>query len=239
VATGSETPCSDEPLTLDAGIPDCSGCVYQWSTGATTPAIEVPPGTVGTFSVRVCNEGGCVALDSIAVATFPPIMIELGADIQVVSGTILTLPNPQPGWTFQWNTGSTAPSIVLTQPGIYAVTVTDQNGCTATDFIEVTLEKKYSVWVPNAFSPNGDGYSDYLPVFTDDPGLKVLTFRIADRWGDLCYRRDDYVPQYDWNGWDGRWRGQLAGAGVYGWYALVKFSDGEILLLEGDVTLIR
>lgn len=237
--SGQETPCSDEPLTLDATVPGCTGCTYQWNTGDTTAAIEVPPGTVDTFSVRVCSEGACVAFDTIAVATFPPLVIDLGPDIQLVSGSTLTLPNVQPGWTFIWNTGSTAPSIPVTQSGTYAVTITYANGCTASDFIQISIEKKYNVWVPNIFSPNGDGHSDYLPVFTDDPGLRVISFRIADRWGDLCYRRDDFQPLYDWNGWDGRWRGQQAGPGVYGWFALVEFSGGEILLLEGDVTLVR
>ncbi|MCC6280595.1 MAG: gliding motility-associated C-terminal domain-containing protein, partial [Saprospiraceae bacterium] len=83
------------------------------------------------------------------------------------------------------------------------------------------------------------GYSDYITIFTDDSELKVIHFQIADRWGDLCYRRDNFSPQYASDGWDGRWRGQPAPAGVYAWFALVEFSDGEQLLLEGDLTLVR
>ncbi len=239
-AEGPGNPCSDEPLILSANVPDCPTCTYEWNTGASDPAIEVPPGTVDTFSVKVCNEGACVAYDTIVVATFPPLQIELGADIELVSGATLTLQNNLPEWSYLWNTGSTAAAIPVTQAGTYSVTVTDQNGCTDTDIIQVTrtIEKK-QVWVPNIFSPNDDGYSDYLSIFTDDSGLQVITFQIADRWGDLCYRRDNFVPVYANEGWNGRWQGKLAAAGVYGWFAIVEFSDGERLLLEGNVTLVR
>lgn len=239
VAEGLDMPCTDEPVILDAAIPGCSGCTYLWNTGEMTPAIEVPPGTIDTFSVRICNEGACVARDSMAVATFPPLVIDLGADIVVVGGTTLTVPGTEPDWALQWSNGSTGPSIPIGQTGNYSVTVTDENGCTATDVIQIMVEKKRSVWVPNAFSPDGDGYSDYLPIFTDDPGLQVITFQIADRWGGVCYRRDNFQPLHASEGWDGRWRNQPAASGVYGWFALVEFSDGERLLLEGDVTLVR
>ena len=236
---GPQSPCSDEPLTLDATVSGCNGCHYQWSTGDTTASIEVLPGTNGSFSVLVCNENGCAASDTVEIATYPPLIIDLGADIQVNQATQLSVPGAQAGWTYQWSTGASTPTITVTQSGIYTVTVTDQNGCTATDAVQVTLKKTFHVWVPNAFSPNGDGYSDYLPVYSDDPELLVRTFQIADRWGDLCFRRDNFIPAYDWDGWDGRWRGKEAAAGVYAWFALVEFSNGEILLLEGDVSLIR
>ena len=239
VPVGEGSPCSDEPLTLDATVQGCSGCTYLWNTGATTPSIEVPPGTADSFSVRVCNEGACVAWDTIVVTSAPPLVIDLGPDIVVQNNTTLTVSGSQPGWTFQWSTGSKTPSIQVTQSGNYAVTVTDGNGCTATDVVQVTIEKKFTVWVPNAFSPDGDGYSDYLPVFTDDEGLVVLTFQIADRWGNLCYRHDNFFPRFDTDGWDGRWRNKPAAPGVFGWFARVRFSSGEELLLEGDATLIR
>lgn len=239
IGTGPDTPCSEEPLTLNATIPQCSGCIYEWNTGATGTAIEVPPGTTDSFFVRVCTEGACIAFDTFFVQSFLPPVIDLGADIAIVGSATLTLPSSQPDWTFVWNTGSTNTSISVTGAGIYAVTVTDAQGCTATDQIRVSVDKKHNIWVPNVFSPNGDGYSDYLTIFTDDRELRVITFQIADRWGSLCYRHDDFQPLYAADGWDGRWRGQLAPTGVYGWFAVVAFSDGEQLLLEGDLTLIR
>ncbi len=237
-ANDTGNPCSDEPITLDAGVADCPTCTYEWNTGHTDPAIEIPPGTVDTFSVKVCKEGACIAYDTIAIATYSPPLVALGPDITIVAGATLTVPNSRPDWTYAWSTGSNATSISVTQAGLYTVTVTDANGCTGADQIEVSVDKKH-IWVPNIFSPNDDGYSDYITIFTDDNELRVITFQIADRWGDLCYRRENFMPLYASDGWNGRWRGKLAPAGVYGWFAIVEFSDGEQLLLEGDVTLVR
>lgn len=237
-ASDPDQPCSDESLTLDAQLPNCQGCTYAWSTGDTDPVIEIPAGAIDTFSVKICTEEDCIAYDTLAIATYLPPVVTLGPDISINSNATLSIPNSQSDWTYAWSTGSTMSTITTVQAGFYGVTVTDVNGCTGTDLIEVAIEKKH-VWVPNVFSPNDDGYSDYISIFSDDPALQVITFQVADRWGNLCYRRDNFVPQFSSDGWNGRWRGQLAPAGVYAWLAIVEFSDGERLLLEGDVTLVR
>ena len=95
------------------------------------------------------------------------------------------------------------------------------------------------VFVPNAFSPNGDGMNDVLILFSPGDVQQVKSFRIFDRWGELVFNRQNFLPNYAVNGWDGRFQGQKMGLGVYVYMAEVLLIDGRIEVVSGDVTLIR
>lgn len=127
----------------------------------------------------------------------------------------------------------------IREGGVYSVTVTVPGGCTATDAILVQVVRKSAVYVPNAFSPNYDGLNDYVNVYTDESVRRVVTFQIADRWGSLVFRRDDYPPIFETDGWDGTWRGEEIGPGVFTWFTVVEFIDGAQQLFEGNVTVLR
>ena len=94
----------------------------------------------------------------------------------------------------------------------------------------VAVNGRSPLYVPNAFSPNGDGNNDYLRVY-GTPGLvqKVQSFRIYTRWGDLVWEELDFFPTGPVHGWDGLLGGKPANSGVYTWVA-------EYLLFDGTVT---
>lgn len=234
--------CTEVPIFLDATVPDCPTCSYQWSTGDTARVLELPPGTSGFFSVKVCNGEGCVARDTIFVDAVPPPAISLGAsDTIVAQGEILTfgVSGGGPSWTYFWSTGAATPSISVGEAGLYAVTVTDENGCTAVDSLRLEVRRERHVWVPNVFSPDADGYNDYVSIYSNESVRRVVTFQIADRWGTLVFRRDDFLTNYLDNGWDGNYRGRPAPPAVYLWFAEVEFLEGDRAMLEGSVTIVR
>ncbi len=238
--TGIPSACDAEPILLNAEIPGCDFCVYDWNTGSNDAAIEIPNGMADSFSVTVFDEFGCVAFDTVFIEIPPPPQISLGpADTIIVEGKTLTLGSFDPDYQYLWNTGEATPTIRVTEPGDYSVTVTDAAGCTATAQIRVEVSYKGNVYVPNVFSPNLDGYNDYLSIFTDENVRRIHTFQIADRWGSLVYRRDDFLPSQESDGWDGDWRGEPVSPGVFTWFAEVEYSDGSREVLEGSVTVVR
>ena len=121
----------------------------------------------------------------------------------------------------------------------HATMFPDTSGCSAVGRIQINVAKKSAVWVPNVFSPNGDGHNDYVSIFADESVREVRTFQIADRWGTLCFRRDHFPPDYATDGWDGVYRGRPAPPGVYSWFAEIEFLDGSRDLFEGSVTIVR
>jgi gliding motility-associated-like protein len=96
-----------------------------------------------------------------------------------------------------------------------------ENGC---------IEK--DLFIPNTFTPNGDGQNDVLYV----RGIKVedITFSVYNRWGELVYETKDKTK-----GWDGYYKGKPAEQGVYGWMVSAKCITGDNAFKKGNVTLIR
>ncbi len=135
ISVENATICAGETATLTAnGATD-----YQWSTGDTGSSISLSPTETSTVSV-IGTSLGCVSAPvsaQVLVNAFPT--INLGADIVLVQGQEITLDATAPGLSYQWSNGATTSSIVVNSMGIYAVTVTNLAGCTASDTILVTI----------------------------------------------------------------------------------------------------
>lgn len=152
------------------------------------------------------------------------------AEIGVVS--------PDADWTFVWSTGETTESILdsVMQNTTYTVTITDENGCTAVESIDVVVQlpkcDESDVFVPTAFSPNGDGKNDILYVRSNY--IKQMEFQVFNRWGELMFKSTDKSI-----GWDGMYQGKLMSPDVYAYSLQVTCSNGATYQKLGNVTLIR
>jgi hypothetical protein len=109
---------------------------YLWSTGATTQTITV--GAAGNYSVSVTNSGGCSNSDTLHVYIYTPQQVNLGNDVTLCEGLTATL-NAGSFITYLWNNNATTQTIGVTVNGAYSVTITDTNGCTTSDVVNVTF----------------------------------------------------------------------------------------------------
>lgn len=133
VTLGSDITQCPGNITLDAGNP---GNSYLWSTGATTQQ-EIVNAT-GAYSVIVTDGNGCNGYDTINILINPNPVVSLGADITQCAGTVL-LDAGNPGANYLWSESSTTQQILVTTSGTYSVTVTDLNGCSNSDTINITI----------------------------------------------------------------------------------------------------
>ena len=117
--------------------------------------------------------------------------------------------------------------------------VTDENGCTAEDEMTIFVEQFYHAFIPNAFSPNGDGINDMFMIFAGSDVRKVRTFMIFDRWGEKVFEDADFLPNDPVHGWDGTFRNSRLSPAVFVYFAELEFIDGEVRVFEGEVTLVR
>ena len=160
----------------------------------------------------------------------------------IVEFTILQqLQGPIVSWAWDFGDGSTSgqmePVHQYNEEGEYdiSLTVIDDFGCETSYSLAnaIRVTKHVAVYVPNAFTPNGDGLNDEFFVV---PRLVTdLTIDIYDRWGKLIYRSDN--PNFRWGGVDAD--GQPLPEGVYTWVINAIEFNGERIKQNGTITLYR
>lgn len=233
--------CGGENRLLDAGA---NGADYTWSTGANTQTILVD--TEGTYFVEVVNSNGCIATDTIEVATATVLVNAEANPATIIERDTSQLSVTASGDITQGNFVWT-PSLGLScnncdnpsaQPATtttYSVTYIDANGCTATDTITVTVEPgEYYFYMPNAFSPNGDGENEI--IFPIMKGVKQFTWRIWNRWGQMVFECVNSTQPCQW---DGKVNGKVLDPAVLVWEAVVEFRKPSIERYKGSLTLIK
>lgn len=221
--------CFDEEKTLDAG----NFSTYLWQDNTTTRYYTVQ--TLGKYYVTVKDQHQCSGSDSMEVKNIFP----LPADFLTGPDSICSYEKvdlkPVAGFhDFLWSTGNVQEVQTVTTPGIYTLSVTDNNGCRGKDTIQIFQKNCFwGVYIPTAFTPNADGKND---VFRAMVFGTVLYFKLEvyDRYGNLIFISDNPAT-----GWDGKRHGLEQNVGTYVWkcyYQLVgkqpAFEKGTVLLLH-------
>ncbi|MDX1478265.1 MAG: gliding motility-associated C-terminal domain-containing protein, partial [Saprospiraceae bacterium] len=250
-------------LTLIVSNPDCTtpvGSVVLGAEGGTggyrfvLNDLDTLAGTTltglagGTYTVSVLDLNGCTqdstfTLDSIAVPD-----ITVGPDITITPGdtTHLNVLGLSPTDSLVWSPaehlscqGCPAPQAWPPGTTVYTVSVYSADGCLSTASIIVVVDKERKIYIPNVFSPNGDGVNDFFSLYGDERCVSIIELNIFSRWGEHIYQGAGLLPSAVGSGWDGTFKGEPMPAGVYTWYAVVGFSDGGTETYSGALTLVR
>jgi len=205
--------------------------------------------SANNYTIRIQDTPGCIFSFTVTVHTPPDIQVSLGEDQTVLLGETLDLfaETNSSGARFSWvsSEGETYPDApqIRVQPiftTAYTVTILDAlSGCSASDNILVLVDKTRRVFIPDAFSPNGDGINDSFQPFGGSDVRIIRQFQVFDRFGAQLFKAADFTagdPEY---GWDGRFRGSPLSPGVYVWMAEIEFADGAVELFRGEIILLR
>ncbi len=243
--------CLGESVQL-GGAPTASGpdpvYTYSWTpaTGLnnTTSANPIASPLATTRYRLVVSSENCrpdTAYVTVNVHAPPPSGVYHYA---IEAGESVTL-NGSGGVAYNWSpaTGLSATNVAspVASPLVtttYKVEVTDAYGCTSVSEHIVTVT--YNLFIPNLFSPNGDGSNDTFRVYGN--AIKNITFQVFFRHGQLLWETTSVGTARD-TGWDGTFNGKEQPNGTYIWTLSGEFMDGSPLLYEGKntgkFTLIR
>jgi len=209
----------------------------------------------GRYQVQIQDQSNCILTDSINVVDPPAFTVFAGDDDELILGDSMQLDpgfvnnvgEVQLSWSadFEGTLVCEIDSLPCTDPWVqtlfsntYELYGVDENGCEDTDEIEIKINKASHVFVPTAFTPNGDGANDLLTVHGVS-GAKVISFSIYDRWGSRVFVTGGFDINDTDIGWNGRYRGEASATGIYTWKVEVSFLDGQRKLVSGHSTLLR
>ena len=242
---------------LVAISPDVSICPGQSvelsATGAITfmwsPAIAVTasdgssantsPSSTITYTVTGIDTSGCFSVDFVKVAVYAFPTVDAGEDIvitleeskviSVSSGAIGYLWTPDTGLNCNTCKNPMASPINTTT---YYVTVTDAYGCINNDSIKITVLPHESLYIPNSFTPNGDGKNEMFYVYGSR--IKNIDIKIFNRWGELLFTSTSIQE-----GWDGTYKNQLSKEDVYICLASCTWESGASEVFRRNINLVK
>ncbi|MEZ4911667.1 MAG: gliding motility-associated C-terminal domain-containing protein [Saprospiraceae bacterium] len=205
--------CFNQPVTLHLEIENPENYTYDWSPSelitngdkTTDPTVLISENQLFTVTVTD-NITGCTRTANVNADIASPTTVTINAepDFTIFEGESLDLfvENPIENGEYTWSTGASGTTITVnnTDDAVYFVTVTDANGCTATDEVTVTVRKAKcddsDVYIPNAFTPNGDDVNDKL--FVRSNFIDEMLFVVYNRWGQEVFSTTN--PDEGWDG---------------------------------------
>lgn len=252
------TGCS--PLCVDfldqSTVVNSTVVYWQWSFGDGQYSNQQNPqncyGDQGAYSVEllVMSQQGCT--DSMTISNMinvipgPVAGFTFGPQPATVSNPTITFTDQSTNGTVEWNwlfgdNGSSTdpnPVWVYADSGTYTVMqiVSGPNGaCPDTAYGEVVIMPELLVWIPNSFSPNGNGNNDeFIPVFSDVTYVNEFQMLVFDRWGNLIYNTTD--PNA---GWDGRYKNNRVQEDTYVYKVVITDINGKVWDFVGHVNVVR
>lgn len=244
-----EPPLYCEGSTADVSI-EVSGTpnyIYQWSpsnlilSGANTSNVEI--NVVDDTEIKILVKHptlNCELRDSFFVNA-PNLVVEVEAEPngEVPKGKVVDIfvVDPEAGNVYIWdnNFEGTTQKVTILNDTVFVVTVTDENGCTGEAEVRIKIRLpicEEDVFIPTAFSPNGDAVNNTLMVRSNY--ISDMELIIYNRWGQEVFATKDIS-----RGWDGKLNGQELSPDTYAYWLRAKCTDGADIIKKGSISLLR
>ena len=228
--------------------------VFNWNFGnnttsaAASPVVKYDKEGKYAISLTVTNSQGCKGTASKSVNVTPLPVVTATDNPFVPLGTSIPLPVTYSrgiatyNWTPVTNLSCINCAVPVATPvrtTTYKVNVTDSNGCVNTGEVTINVAcNENNYFVPNLFTPNGDGNNDvFYPRGTSI--YLIQSLRVFNRWGEMVFEKRNFAANSAANGWDGLYKGRPAPADAYVYMIEFICGNGSIIPYKGNVTLIR
>ena len=225
---------------------------YEWTPASTlddpTSADPIATPDVTTVYTVLAYEGSCLPdSHSVRVVVHPLPTVNAGSDETIVAGNSVNLnASGTDISTYAWSPDQTLSCNTCSSPiaspygtTTYTVTVATDFGCKAKDDVTIfVLCDEGQLFIPNTFSPNGDGDNDVF--YPRGIGLRsIRSFRVYNRWGELVYERQGIQLNDAVTAWDGTYKGNKLSPDVFVYVLEGVCEGGEIMTWKGDISLVR
>lgn len=210
---------------------------YKWNTGVTDSVITV--NKAGRYIVNMNYENTIIS-DTTYVINPDKDVANILSDTSVCKGDVVKINFPNVG-IYTWEDNHKGNFLQNAKAGLYAFTITTPCGMSEKTIQIKEEECTCNIFIPTAFSPNGDGINDDLRYYQECYfDLKVTRFQIFDRWGNHVFLAENLINESI--GWDGTFRGELLEQGIYTYSLEYEYTKKGRLIKQiknGDFILTR
>ncbi len=229
--------CTNRTVLIDA-VSGTTGLVYIWSNGSTGNPVSVT--SAGIYTVTAIDRwGACSATASITISesiTNPVVNINTPVAISSTNPSVTLSASSNTTGSYVWSNGGTSPSTTVNIAGTYSVTFTEAaSGCSALASVVVEAITDHNIFIPNSFTPNGDGNNDVFSAYGNLDQIRFFEIQVFNRWGEKVFESNDHHFA-----WDGTYKGVKQNPQVFVWVLSVNFAGGTTdMIRKGSVTLLR
>lgn len=221
--------CNGEEFELAGEVYAESGFYQQKVEGASVGGCDL------WYDIQIEKESGSLFLEDVD--------LQLGASV-TIEPQLVNISNLE---RIEWTSGEglscedcLTPTLTPTQSGVYTLRVDSEAGCSYEGSFRLNLDETIRIFVPNAFSPNDDGFNDYFYPNLDPTAVKAIpVMRIFDRWGGVIYEGRNLSINDSGSGWDGRSNNRILDPGIYVYYFELVLQNDRRLVYSGDVFLSK
>jgi gliding motility-associated-like protein len=206
---------------------------YQWNTGENTQTIKVNQS--GFYFVSVTDLHGCTGSDTTEIKPLIPLPGKfLPPDTAVCSYGSIQISSANHYLSYLWNNQATTPNLTIAKPGTYWFEVVDNNNGVGRDSIQIFLKDCMAgFYIPNSFSPNGDGMNDnFKPLLFGE--VLHYEFTIYNRFGEIVFRTNKVTDS-----WNGKYKTNPQNSNVFIWVCKYQFLGENQKLEKGTVLLMK
>jgi gliding motility-associated-like protein len=250
--------CAGESNGQVFGTTSQTNLTFSLNKGAFQPDSYFKDLGPDTYNITAKDEHGCTLTKKITLSDPPPLSVKLPKDTIVPEGTVYTIVPMINGatspYTYNWSPSQTLtcndcmnPMLAVTGTGTeIKLILTDANGCVAKAMFALSTSNvppvipPCAVYLPTAFSPNGDGQNEGFTAFSgEDCLLEIRALSIFDRWGNWIFYKEHFNPNDPDISWKGKYRDEPLDSGVFTYVMLIVMKDGKEKVLSGDVFLAK
>lgn len=205
----------------------------------------------GRYDIELRDKLGCLLTDSLFLDSPSLLQVDLSIENTVKEfipfSPLVSASGGTGLYTFLWYLGDSLfhdctnclpPKVLPFQQQNLKLELYDENGCLAVASQKLEIVKNRDFFIPNVFSPNGDGNNDTFELFGFGQ-IRIEVFDIFDRWGNLVFSSPAFRLGQETRKWDGTQNGKKMPAGVYLWKLRAIFPDGFVDHKMGSVLLVR
>jgi gliding motility-associated-like protein len=203
------------------------------------------------YVITVSDQNGCTFVQDFTVIEPPLVTLDLGPNqtVQAQDTIKLGLETNIPagaladinwgGYDGIFCPGCPVFEFIATSSATITAIVQDTSGCLAIDSMRLTVIVPRIIYIPNVFSPNGDGINDFFTIHGRFNLTNIASMQIFDRWGNQLFENKDMTPGDESLGWDGTFDKEPVQSGVYVYVAELVYEDGYSETVAGSITIVR